>query len=187
MNNSRKTVAWVGAEVLAVTLSLLYTFLYINEQQSCFAFGIAGSLLFVLLTFNKRIYAESFLHVFYAAMGVFGFLNWGGSIVQTYYQPSTHAIAIAVCALLVVVLARLLPALTNSEEPWLDAFTTVFSLWATWMMVNFVHENWLYWIVIDTVAVVLYVRRKLYIGALLFVLYTAMAISAYFELNFFQW
>ena len=138
MNNSRKTVAWVGAEVLAVTLSLLYTFLYINEQQSCFAFGIAGSLLFVLLTFNKRIYAESFLHVFYAAMGVFGFLNWGGSIVQTYYQPSTHAIAIAVCALLVVVLARLLPALTNSEEPWLDAFTTVFSLWATWMMVNFV-------------------------------------------------
>lgn len=184
---SKPTYLWRGAEALAVLLSLLYTFLYINEHKSCFAFGIVGSLVFMVLTANKRIYAESFLHVFYAFMGVYGFLNWEGAIGAEMYAPSTHLFGILSCVALVVVVGKLLPRFTKTEEPWLDAFTTVFSLWATWLMVNFVHENWLYWIVIDIVAIVLYAKRGMYLGALLFAVYAAMAISAFYELNWFQW
>jgi nicotinamide mononucleotide transporter len=54
-------------------------------------------------------------------------------------------------------------------------------------MVQFIHENWLYWLVIDAVAVVLYARRGLYLGAALFALYGVMAASAYFEWGWFVW
>ena len=36
---------------------------------------------------------------------------------------------------------------TDAKTPYLDAFTTVFSLIATWLMIHYVHENWLYLIV----------------------------------------
>lgn len=63
-----------------------------------------------------------------------------------------------------------------------DSFTTVFSLIATWVMVNYVHENYLYWIVIDAVSVHLYWKRKLYFGSALFVVYTVLVTLGYFRL-----
>jgi len=70
---------------------------------------------------------------------------------------------------------------TDAKTPYLDAFTSVFSLIATWLMIHYVHENWLYWIVIDLVAIFLYGQRKMYISALLFALFLIMAVDGYFE------
>jgi nicotinamide mononucleotide transporter len=70
---------------------------------------------------------------------------------------------------------------TSAKLPYWDAFTTAFALIATWIMVNYIHENWLYWIVIDAVSIWLYAKRKMFIGSALFVLYLLMAIDGYFE------
>jgi nicotinamide mononucleotide transporter len=58
-----------------------------------------------------------------------------------------------------------------------DTFTTVFSVIATIMMVMAVTENWYYWIVIDAVSIFLYASRRMYLTALLFVVYTLLAIN----------
>ena len=50
--------------------------------------------------------------------------------------------------------AWLLKRFTHSALPLADAFTTVFSLWTTWLMVQNHHANWAYWIAIDAVAIV---------------------------------
>jgi nicotinamide mononucleotide transporter len=48
-------------------------------------------------------------------------------------------------------------------------------------MINLVHENWLYWIVIDTVSIYLYAKRGLKLGSVLFALYLLLALDGYFE------
>jgi nicotinamide mononucleotide transporter len=60
--------------------------------------------------------------------------------------------------------------------PFTDAFTTVFSIIATILVARKNLENWLYWIVIDIVATGVYINREMYPTALLFFLYTLIAV-----------
>ena len=69
---------------------------------------------------------------------------------------------------------------TDTQMPMVDSFTTVFSLFATYMVTKKVLENWLYWIVIDAVSIYLYFSRDLHLTSLLFMAYTIIAIFGYF-------
>ena len=48
-------------------------------------------------------------------------------------------------------------------------------------MLQFVHANWLYWIVVNAVSIVLYASRGLRWGTGLFVLYTLLALEGWFN------
>jgi nicotinamide mononucleotide transporter len=118
-------------------------------------------------------------------MAVYGFLNIPTEWVLKSLPWTSHILAIATGILLMLLLSRVLRKKTSSKKTLLDAFTTIFSIIATWLMVNYVHENWLYWIIIDAAAIYLYINRKMYLGAGLFGLYCLMAIDGYFSLGIF--
>ena len=65
--------------------------------------------------------------------------------------------------------------------PLLDAFTTVFSIIATLMVIKKVLENWLYFIAIDIASIYLYYSRDLNQTAILFLLYSIIAIVGYYN------
>ena len=93
-----------------------------------------------------------------------------------------HLTAIAITATLTSPRRWALKRWTRSALPLADAFTTVFSLWATWLMVQNHHANWAYWIAIDAVAIVLYAKRGLPFGAALYAIYLVMAVMGWFGL-----
>ena len=185
--NSKKTQHWWNSslalpiEVAAVVCSLAFTLLYLRGAVPLAWWpALLGSVLFAGLCFQRRIYAECALHLFYVAMAIYGLVHSSTNPQAGGWQLWQHTCSLIGAALLTALAARLLIRHTNAQLPWLDAFTTVFSLLATWQMANFVHTAWLYWIVIDSAAVALYAARRLYLGAALFVLYTAMAVDGYF-------
>jgi len=53
----------------------------------------------------------------------------------------------------------------------LDSFTTWGSVVTTFMVVRKVLENWIYWLVIDSISIYLYIDRELYFTSMLFVVY----------------
>ena len=172
----------LGMEAAAVVLSLLYTLLYLRGAiPGCYYAAFGGALLFMFLCYRKKIYAESFLQLFYLGMAVYGYLNTDEYWEVTHWTFSEHIPYLAGSSLLTVLVGLYLKRKTDAKRPFIDAFTTVFSIGATWLMVNYVHENWLYWIVIDAVSIFLYASRKMYLGALLFVLYLLMAIDGFVE------
>jgi nicotinamide mononucleotide transporter len=72
--------------------------------------------------------------------------------------------------------------------PYIDSFTTWGSVITTFMVARKVLENWLYWIVINSVAIFLYIDRDLYQTAGLYGLYIILSVigfiawrKAYFE------
>ena len=98
----------------------------------------------------------------------------------TQAEPlSWHLTAIAITAGATLATAWALQRWTHSAMPLTDAFTTVFSLWATWLMVQNHHANWAYWIAIDAVAIVLR-KRGLPFGAALYAIYLVMAVMGWF-------
>ena len=169
-------------EIVAVAFSLLYTLLYLDENSWCFLFGGIGATLFTYLCWVRKIYAESFLQLFYVAFAIYGFLNAGTEWKVTQWHWSEHIPFLGAGVILLGGIGVYLSRNTESKMPYLDAFTTVFSLIATYIMVSFVHDNWLYWIIIDAVSIYLYFKRKLYFGSILFFIYFLLSIKGYFEL-----
>lgn len=168
-------------EAIAVVSSVAYTWMYLKGYlPEAYIFAAIGAAIFSYLCYVKKIYAETALQVFYIGFAAYGFyLNQGS---ETYkWGVIEHLIWLAINASATVGLAYFLKKKTKSKLPYLDAFTTVLSLGATWMMIHLIHENWLYWIAIDSVAILLYYKRGMKMGALLYVLYLLLAIDGYFE------
>lgn len=178
-----QTLAVKSIEPVAVVCSLLYTYLYIEGSVWCWAFASIASVLYIVLTWQKKILAESFVHLFYLAMAVYGYMNMGGEFPPPLSLAlSAHLIWIALAFGGVFLTGYLLKRWSKAHLPFIDSFTTVFSILATWLMVNNIHENWLYFIVIDLVAIFLYYSRGMRLSSLLYVLYLILALKGYFGL-----
>lgn len=174
---SSKKLKWL--EALAVITGLSYTLLITYGYVWCWIFAIISSLIFLYICFIKRIYAESLLQLFYIFTAIYGWMHWNdsGGEVAGNLDWSIHGMIILSGAALVLINGALLKKLTDAAYPFVDSFTTVFSIFATLLMINLIPDNWWYWIVIDSVSIYLYYKRKLYFATALFVLYTLLAIN----------
>lgn len=173
-------------EGLASGANLLYVLLLIRERITCWAFGIIGSLLSVFLFLEARLYSESLLYLFYAAMAVWGWLRWHGQQAVAdnpviRWQFAQHLRAIIMAALLALGLGCSLHFYSDAERPLFDAFTTVFSFLGTYLQINKVLESWLYWIVINLASVWLYLDSGLAVYAALMVFYALLSVSGYLQ------
>ncbi len=166
-------------EIAAVTFSVAYTWMYLKGYLPlAFIPAALGAGLFAYICWNKKIYAESALQVFYIGLAGLGLIGYGNDV---QISGLFHLILLSGAVIGTVVLGVILRKTTDAMLPFLDAFTTVFSLAATWLMINMIHENWLYWIVIDTVSIYLYAKRGLKLSSVLFLLYLLLALDGYFE------
>lgn len=172
-------------EIIAVSSSLLYTYLYLNNNPICWYFAFIGAAIFTWLCYKRRILAEAGLQVFYMGMALFGYFQTNNVWLEEIWSLQKHLLLLGLSITGTVLLANILKRKTESALPLVDSFTTVFAISGTWLMVNMVHFNWAYWIVVDAVSIYLYYKRGLKFGSLLFVLYLILALDGFFRLNLF--
>lgn len=164
-------------EIGGVVANLAYTWMYLRGRvPEAYLLAACGGGLLGWACWAKQLQAEALLHGFYILMAGYG--AWFASTAEGPSEPAgwgPHLASIALASLLWMVAVPVLRR-RGSAMPQLDAFTTLFSVVATWWMVRWDATNWLYWIVIDAVSVYLYAKRGMPWGALLFLVYTAMAV-----------
>jgi nicotinamide mononucleotide transporter len=175
---------WSGIESVAVFFSILYVILAAKENIWCWGAGVISVSLYIYICFFSQLYPETGLQVFYLFMAFYGFYHWNKkeqSLQISEWSISKHLFILIVGAVLTFLMGFYFATYTNAKMPIVDSFTTVFSLFATYMVVKKILGNWLYWIVIDTVSVYLYFSRDLHLTSLLFMAYTIIAIFGYFN------
>ena len=169
------------AEAAGVVLAIAYLLLAIRQNVLCWLAAFASSLIYFVVFYIARLYMESALQVFYAAMAVYGYWQWahGGADAKglriTVWSLQQHGLALALIAGLSVTFGALLSR-TDAAFPYVDSFTTVAAIVTTYMVARKVLENWIYWFVIDGVSVFLYLARDLVLTALLFVVYLVLIV-----------
>lgn len=173
--------AW---EALAVALGIAYLLLAARESIWCWYAAFLGTAIFLVLFWRVRLYLESVLQVYYLAMAVYGWWHWrrpgdAGNRPIARWGLAAHGVAIALVLALAAASGWLLRRYTDAALPYLDAFTTWGSVVTTWMVARKILENWLYWIVIDSAAIVLYLDRGLTLTAALFAAYVVIAIGGF--------
>ncbi len=171
-------------EVIAVTLGIAYLLLAMRESRWCWHAAFVSTAIFLVLFWQVNLLMESALQVYYLIMAGYGWWQWGSRSDGSELQISTwslrnHLFAIAGVVLASLTSAALLSVYTHAALPLLDSFTTWGSIVTTWMVTRKILENWLYWLLIDSVSIYLYIERELYLTAALFVAYLVIVIFGY--------
>ncbi len=178
------TAAMSWLEAVAVALGVVYLLLAVREDIRCWYAAFVSSAISVYLFWNVALLMESALNVYYVGMAVFGWWQWRARgptqpLVVTRWGWQRHVVVVLLIVLLSALSGTLLQQNTEAAWPFVDSFTTWGAVITTFLVAKKVLENWLYWIVIDAVAIVLYAERGLYLYALLFIAYTVIAVVGY--------
>ena len=168
-------------EILATPANLVFIILLIREKILCWPFGIAGSLLSLYLFVDARLYSEAFLYLFYALMGVWGWLRWHRQLEKNNnpiirWDIARHLRILLVGSAVALGLGVSVQFFSDAERPLFDAFTTTFSFIATYMEITKVLEAWGYWLILNLASIWLYQDRNLDIYAVLIGIYSIMSV-----------
>ncbi|HEX3912890.1 MAG TPA: nicotinamide riboside transporter PnuC [Steroidobacteraceae bacterium] len=172
-------MSWI--ELLAAALALAYVRLAIGQRLSCWAAAFTSSVLYVWVYFTSRLFMESALNVFFAAMAVYGFWQWqhgrgGGTLQVTRWPLARHALALLGIVAAAAVNAYFLARFTPAANPFIDSMVTWSSVFTTFLVARKVYENWYWWLAIDSVCVCLYFTRHLYLTMLLYTVYVVLCV-----------
>lgn len=172
-------------EWIAVAAGLIYVVLIARKNILGWLFAVISSVIYIYLCFMSDYFLETILQLFYLIMAFWGFYMWNKTKKEEQFirrwSVKSHLINIVISTLITVLVAFVFDTFTDQDRPYLDAFTTVFSLGATFMVTQKVLENWIYWIVIDLVSIELYAYKNLNLTAGLFLIYTIIAVFGYFR------
>ena len=178
-------------EVTAVVFAMAYLLLAVRENVLCWLFAFLSTAIYTVLFWDVSLLMESALNVYYMVMAVYGWHQWtrGGTngdelphaLAVRSMTASQHVWVIATIVVLSAISGYLLGEHSSAAWPYVDSFTTWASVITTYLVARKYLQNWLYWIVIDSVSVPLYIDRGLNLTALLFVAYVVIAVVGYFK------
>ncbi len=174
-------------EMLAVFLSVSYLILAIKQSLWCWPAAFISTLIYSIVFFDASLLMDSALNIFYLVMAIYGWYSWKyGNVknqnidleISTYGLTKNLQIILGLIVLSLG-LGYIMANYTSADYAYLDTFTTVFAIFTTYTLTKKVLENWLYWIVIDSVSIYIYINKGFYLTAVLFALYTILAFVAY--------
>jgi|TARA_B110000211_G_scaffold167052_1_gene188543 nicotinamide mononucleotide transporter len=176
---------WVNLETVAVALAIAYLVLAIKENSLCWHCAFFSTAIYVWIFGDVSLYMESALNIYYMAMAVYGWYQWqrGGEqnsgLNISRWNRSQHLRAILLIAVATAVSGYLLDTNSDARLPYLDSFTTWASVLTTVMVARKVIDNWLYWMVINSASIYLFLDRELYQTTGLLVLYIVLSVMGY--------
>jgi len=179
-------------ELVAMLLALAYILWAAIGSIWCWPAAFISTALYTYIFYDVLLLMESALNIYYLVMAVYGYRMWqkdasknnGQSslpLAIVSWQLSFHVKACAILTMTSLVLGYLMANFTPADFPYLDTFTTVFAVFATYLVTQKVLENWLYWLVIDTASIYLYLAKGLIPTVVLFGIYIIIATFGYFK------
>jgi len=172
-------------ELIAMLLSIAYVMLAAKGSLWCWPAAFVSTALYTVVFYDVLLLMDSALNAYYLLMAVYGYWQWSkkpqnnqnnkGELAIVSWQLSWHIKVCAGLALLALGLGYLMDNFTPAHFPYFDTFTSVYAVFATYLVAQKVLENWLYWIVIDLASIYLYIEKGLIPTTVLFMVFIVVA------------
>jgi nicotinamide mononucleotide transporter len=180
-------------EVFGAVTGIIYVFLEIRQNLWLWPVGIITSAVYIWIFFTGKLYADMSLQVYYLVISILGWYWWmrrrngregegergrkSERLGVSRLKLKTGVILTAIFIALYTVMWFILNRFTDSPVPEVDSFITSLSIIATWMLARKIYEHWYLWIVVNTVASVLFFSRGLYPTLMLYIIYGIMSFT----------
>lgn len=176
---------WI--EITGAILSIIYISYSIRQHILLWLFGLLSSCFYTLIFIEAKLYADMSLQLYYVLISIYGWIHWKyGNKANHHTELATTSmsrreiITTSIATVGIYLLYWLvLTHFTDSPIPILDSIVGALSVVGTWMLAKKQIENWLVWIAVDAFCIGLYAWKGLYPTAILFFIYTVMAVIGY--------
>lgn len=178
-------MSWI--EWLAVVSGLLCVWLTVRENIWCWPLGLIQVSLYVWIFYQAKLYSDFVLHIIYIFLQFYGWYSWmfGGPMHENLSVSRLSGVGSGL-AVVMTFLATFFWGLgmehyTDAALPYWDAFTTMASLMAQWLLTRKKLESWLFWIAVDVVAIGVYYYKGLYPTAGLYAVFLFLATAGFWN------
>ena len=176
---------FIDLEIFAVIFALLYLFLAMRQHIACWYAAFISTFIYILIYWDVSLYMESILNAYYLLMAIYGWFSWNkkSKIDKNFvisWSYINHSIVITLILVLTISSGFYLSK-TDAVYPYLDSFTTWASVITTFMVAQKVLSNWIFWIIINSVAIFLNFDRELYFTVYLLMIYQLMSVYGYYQ------
>jgi nicotinamide mononucleotide transporter len=168
-------------QLLGAVLGLIQIWLLVRRSVWNFPVAMVMVSLIGVTLFEAKLYAEAALQAFFFVVNAAGWFQWRGASEGTGGVPvrwmnrSSRMAWAAITALLSLALGWLMHRFTDAAVPFVDAAVAGASI-AAQLLLNLRRiENWVLWIVIDVVSILLYLSRDLYFFAALYLAFLVIS------------
>jgi nicotinamide mononucleotide transporter len=172
-------------EWLAAIAGLINVYLLTRQTVLAWPAGLVSVFLYAFVFYHNRLYSDVILHCIYVVINAYGWYHWThsgtpetGIPVTTFSNRIRVLLSISVL-ILVVAWGYFMRQNTQADFAYADAFILIASLLAQYLMALKKLENWILWIVVDVVAIVVYSQKALLVTAVLYGVYLLLCILGY--------
>jgi nicotinamide mononucleotide transporter len=165
-------------EITSVLLNITFLFLLIKEKKVCWIYGILGSLIGTYVVYSQNLYSESLLYVFYTLVGVYAWFVWhkqDGEVFIVKRIQRKHFFFILISGIVLSIGLGYSMSKTDASKPYLDALSTIFGVFATFLEIHKYYLAWFFWIILNLYSLWLYGSSGLYFYAGQMIIYSGMS------------
>jgi nicotinamide mononucleotide transporter len=174
---------WVELAGALISLACVW----FNARQKVIGWPLAmlGAALYAVVFAHSKLYADVFLQGVFFVLGGYGWYQWlyGGrqhtELRATNMPLKFVPLLLGFGSIATLTAGYLLTTYTDADIAYIDAFTTVVSLIAQWMLARKYIENWLVWIAINIVYVGVYAYKNLFLTSGLYAIFIILAVYGY--------
>lgn len=169
-------------EVISFVVSIFGVWLTTTRSLWNYPFSLLSVALYGALFYQAKLYADMGLQGVFACTLLYGLWQWtrgrsaSGDVLITRLGTNEALISIVAGSVAAGTLGFLLHAHTDASLPWVDsllfAASLVASVWAARRNI----ESWWMWIAVDIFYVGMYCFKHLYLMAILYAIFIALAV-----------
>lgn len=170
-----------GIEIAANATNALSILLAARNSVHTWWTGIVGCLLFGVLFYASRLYADTLLQLFFVTTSAVGWWQWlvggpdGKALAVTHVAWSKALLVLGAAIVVALGYGFVLWRFTDAFAPFIDSMILSLSVAAQLLLMNRKYESWWFWLSVNTLSVLLFSVLGLWITASL---YTAFWINA---------
>lgn len=191
-------------EIFGVVFGFIYLYLEIKQKNGMWIVGFLMALVYAVVYWQQEVYAYMAFQIYYVLVSVYGFVQWGkdrimggekllrqekedarevesdsGKILYRRLPAGVLLWSILIYAASTAFLVLVLGKFTGDPMPFADSSVTVLSAIATFWLSKSYREQWLMWLLVNVVTVVMSLGLALYPTALLYLVNTAASVYGY--------
>lgn len=174
-------------EYIGVILGLAQLICEFRVSIWLWPLSIAMPLCYILVYYNAGLYADVVICIYYVLAGAYGWMYWAvkgknKSEHKISKIPNSKIYQLLIMMMLcMVVVIYLLNRYTDSNIVFWNSLAFSLSAIALWMLSRRYVEQWLVWVIVDLINCCIYFSKELYPTAILFGIYSVMALFGYMK------
>ena len=174
-------------EIIGFIFGVAGIWLTMRENTWCFPIGLVNVIVSLVLFFSQKLYSDCIQQIVYILLLSYGWYKWligenkKSELKISFSSNKLLVILLSLCILFSLAAGFMFEKYTDASLPYWDASATALSFTAQWMIARKKIENWLLWMIVNSMYVGIYLYKDLLLYAVLFFIYFLLAVKGWME------